>query len=112
MDDAAENRFVCSIRRQIYDYILECTSTAQLASLDCNFISVDWSKCANNCCYFGARDCAIIVGSYLEELVQALIDNGADPDGFHLLGHSLGAHLVSQVSKNGLQVGRITGIIF
>lgn len=83
--------------------------TAQLLSLDCNFISIDWSKCANNCCYFGARDCAIIVGSYLEELLQALVDNGAELDTFHLLGHSLGAHLMSQVSMNGLKVGRITG---
>lgn len=83
--------------------------TAQLQALDCNFITIDWSECANNCCYFGARDCAILVGSYLEQLLQALVAGGADPASFHLMGHSLGAHLVSQVSNNGLRVGRITG---
>ena len=57
---------------------------------------------------------ALVVGGLIEQLLRALRDNaGAQFSDFHLIGQSLGAHIVGYAGKrareNGDLIGRITG---
>ena len=52
------------------------------------------------------------VGSEVAHLMESLVGQGADPDGFHLLGHSLGAQIAGEAGRQTLGpsgAGRITG---
>jgi len=57
--------------------------------------------------YPEAVDCTKIVGGYLVDLVAFLGQQGGNIHGMHAMGHSLGAHLVSQLSVH--KIARITG---
>lgn len=79
---------------------------------DCNFISVDWEKLAAGPNYFAAADNVDAVGVRTASLVDFLVlEGGADLDQFHLIGFSLGAHVVGKAGQK-MTVGsipRITG---
>jgi len=45
----------------------------------------------------------------MSDMITFLRGQGANVKTMHLMGHSLGAHLVAQASQHGLMVNRITG---
>ncbi|XP_046396404.1 pancreatic triacylglycerol lipase-like isoform X2 [Ischnura elegans] len=83
---------------------------------ECNVIVIDWYAYTKNWLYFVVRlqlpDVAQIVADCADFLVK---EGGADPSRMHLIGHSLGAHVVGIAGKRflssvGKKVGRITGL--
>lgn len=78
-----------------------------------NVISVDWSKIANNIIYPLPAILTVPVGETIAEFLHHLIDlKLISTDQIHLIGHSLGAHVVGACGaefKHG-KIGRITGI--
>lgn len=84
-----------------------------LAKEDMNVIVVDWSDIACSFNYFGAALRSEDVGVYLSELIEFLVSQGTDINKFHLIGHSLGAHVAGAAGKairNAGMVPRITGL--
>jgi len=77
---------------------------------DCNFISVDWQKLAGGINYMRAVSSSTIVGELTGQLINFLLEQGADLNNFHVIGFSLGAHVAGKAgaTANGL-VPRITG---
>ncbi|CAG9760474.1 unnamed protein product [Ceutorhynchus assimilis] len=80
---------------------------------DANILVMDWSAISGNPFYpipmMATPDVGRHYGTYLNYLVDEL---GLNPDGIHLVGHSLGAHVsgfAGREVKNG-KVGRITGL--
>lgn len=77
-----------------------------------NVISVDWSSIANDCNYPVAASLTSAVGSAIARFLDRLIGvTGTKPSDIHLIGHSLGAHVVGSCGsyfKSGI-IGRITG---
>lgn len=85
--------------------------TGLLEQEDVNVILVDWSKISYGINYNNIAKKTFDIGAYTAELINFLVDNGARPDDFHLIGHSLGAHISGFAGasvKNGT-VARITG---
>ena len=82
-----------------------------LKTEDCNFIAVDWSHLARGDLVMGASENVPIVGASMTSFIDFLVDNGAHLDSFHLMGFSMGAHVVgiagSSITKGKL--ARITG---
>jgi len=78
---------------------------------DCNFISVDWQKLAGGINYMRAVSSSTIVGELTGQLINFLLEQGADLNNFHVIGFSLGAHVAGKAgaTANGL-VPRITGL--
>lgn len=83
-----------------------------LKKYDANVIVVDWEELAGQI-YFRASTYPQEVGNYTAQFLNFLAENGADPKNMHLVGHSLGAHLVGFAGKDmityGRKLGRITG---
>ncbi|KAK4016886.1 hypothetical protein OUZ56_031851 [Daphnia magna] len=77
---------------------------------DCNFIAVDWSFLALPLSYPTAASNVQPVGVLTGNLVNFLISQGADQSQFHLMGFSMGAHVVGRagLTTNG-RLPRITG---
>ncbi|KAG8232976.1 hypothetical protein J437_LFUL012623 [Ladona fulva] len=77
---------------------------------DCNVIGVDWSKLAGTVNYNLAKRRTKVVGSYTAKLIDFLVNEGkmklAD---VHLIGHSLGAHVMGLAGKN-VQSGKVSRI--
>lgn len=76
---------------------------------DYNVIVVDWSS-GNSIPYSRAAANTKRVGQEISELLKILIDNGAKPETFHLIGHSMGSHIAGFVGENIKGIGRITGL--
>jgi len=78
-----------------------------------NIISINWQKLAAWYDYFGAAVRTRFVGEHTAKLVDVLANNGGI-DKLHLIGHSLGAHVVGFIGKKvqeyGHMVPRITGL--
>ncbi|GFT45327.1 pancreatic triacylglycerol lipase [Nephila pilipes] len=52
----------------------------------------------------------LLVGNKVAEMIQCIINRtGIPADRFHLIGHSLGAHLFGIVGKNIPNIGRLSG---
>lgn len=85
--------------------------TGFLDKEDCNFISVDWGLLAAGPDYPRAVANVESVGSLTGNFVKFLISKGADLSRFHLIGFSLGAHVVGKAGQtmNG-DIPRITGL--
>ena len=79
---------------------------------DCNFISVDWEKLASNLNYYASAKNVVPVGELTGALLNFLISQGASSDNFHLIGFSLGAHVVGNAGMDviGAKLPRITGL--
>jgi len=70
--------------------------------------------------YKAAAKNALDVGTELGKCLAKLTSNGLDPDKIHLVGHSLGAHLVGKAGREfrketkrkgkEMQVGHVTGL--
>lgn len=77
-----------------------------------NIITVDWSHIAENIVYPAPAIKTEAVGRAFADFLDRLIDyTGLKPVDIHLIGHSLGAHVVGAAGahlKSG-KVGRITG---
>ncbi|XP_046438904.1 inactive pancreatic lipase-related protein 1-like [Daphnia pulex] len=77
---------------------------------DCNFISVDWQFLALPPAYPKSVANVQPVGELTGNLVNFLISQGADRLKFHLLGFSLGAHVVGRAGLTTTDImPRITG---
>ncbi|ESP05622.1 hypothetical protein LOTGIDRAFT_102397, partial [Lottia gigantea] len=75
-----------------------------------NVIIVNWKKGANGC-YFSAIRNIKYTGDSTVELIGILSSEGEVPlSKFHLIGHSLGAHVAGHVGQFAENIGRITGL--
>jgi len=83
-----------------------------LANQDCNFISVDWQLLATAPDYPSAVLNVAIVGTHLGDFINYLMTRpSASISRFHLIGFSLGAHVVGLAGKSSTRVlPRITGL--
>ncbi|CAG9107374.1 unnamed protein product [Plutella xylostella] len=78
---------------------------------DMNVIAVDWSGGGNTWKYWKAVANTRRVGADVTEFLEQLMNaTGARMKDFHLVGHSLGAHICSYVSYHLGGVSRITGL--
>lgn len=91
------------------------TKTAYMSKDDMTVIAVDWSKYASGT-YSKAYKSAKPVGESIADLVMKLSqDLGIPLSKFHLIGHSLGAHISGFAGKKvlavtGQKIGRISGL--
>lgn len=87
-----------------------------LKSSEVNVIEVDWSEPAKSVLYPNAADATKSVGKYLSEVIFELHEIFEIPfTSFHLIGHSLGAHISGfagkRIQSQGAEgLGRITGL--
>ncbi len=75
-------------------------------------IAVDWSKGANVVKYWKAAASTNVVGAIVANFIRKLVEiKKADIERFHIIGHSLGAHISGVVGYKFPypKVGRITG---
>jgi len=84
---------------------------AYLLREDCNFISVDWASLATFPFYIRAVTYSTLVGEQTGNLINFLVEQGADLKDFHVIGFSLGAHVAGKAGAtvNGV-LPRITGL--
>lgn len=91
--------------------VLICFFTAYLAKSDVNVISVDWRRLAASDYATAARGVPAIgrgVGQFLAFLNRV---TGAAFTNMHLVGFSLGAHVVGNAGREiGGRAARVTGI--
>ncbi|CAG2172816.1 unnamed protein product, partial [Oppiella nova] len=76
-----------------------------------NVVAIDWSKPAKAVDYFQSAANTKIVGQMIGCVINRLSANlGVDPQDIHLIGHSLGAHIVGFAGKHvtNYNVGHIT----
>ncbi|XP_026280769.2 pancreatic lipase-related protein 2-like [Frankliniella occidentalis] len=114
--------------------VVQIIKSAYLEMEDCNVIGVDWSPLASSKFYPWAKSYTNPVGRRVSELVKMMVGEekwGADGDrrrkkkkavgtdkgraklkDIHLLGHSLGAHLMGYAGQHlrPHKVSRITGM--
>ncbi|XP_043673576.1 inactive pancreatic lipase-related protein 1-like [Vespula pensylvanica] len=85
-------------------------TNAILNKRDANVLCVDWSK-GSTTNYIQAAANIRIVGAEITRVVKHLINfQMANAEEFHLIGHSLGAHIMSYVGKNITGISRITAL--
>ncbi|XP_059169058.1 inactive pancreatic lipase-related protein 1-like [Physella acuta] len=81
-----------------------------LAQGDYNVILVDWSVGADEF-YTSAAFTTIIVGKQTSTLINAIIRTHNVPaKDFHIIGHSLGAHVAGNAGQGVVGLGRISGL--
>ncbi|CAH1990973.1 unnamed protein product [Acanthoscelides obtectus] len=82
---------------------------------DMNALVVGWHSLAYNC-YYAAASATHCIGKYIATVMVQIVDTlGADPDDFHIIGHSLGAHIAGYAGDffkdmHRERIGRITGL--
>ncbi len=80
---------------------------------DYNVIAVDWGNGAQSFQYQLAAANTQIAGAETARLIQSLINNSsASVESFHLIGHSLGAHVCGYAAKRVKGITRISGLVF
>jgi len=84
---------------------------AYLKREDCNFIAVDWGLLAIPPFYIRSATYSTLVGEQTGNLINFLVEQGADLKDFHVIGFSLGAHVAGKAGAtvNGV-LPRITGL--
>ncbi|XP_046396636.1 lipase member H-like [Ischnura elegans] len=80
-----------------------------------NLIAVDWSRITLSINYYAVKNQTISVGGFVAEFVHFLqVWGGVDLGSIHLIGHSLGAHVMGIAGKTfrnqPKKIGRITGL--
>ncbi|XP_041357545.1 pancreatic triacylglycerol lipase-like [Gigantopelta aegis] len=92
-------------RKWVQDMVAEL-----LKKEDVNVIAVDWSHGAG-LPYGQATANTRVVGAQTGQLINFLIANtNATADNFHLVGHSLGAHVAGYAGEKVNNMSRITGL--
>jgi pimeloyl-ACP methyl ester carboxylesterase len=77
---------------------------------DLNVIAIDWSK-GNGFPFTQAVSNSIIVGAEIAKFINSMIDKkNASAADFHLIGHSLGAHIAGYAGNRVKGLGRISGL--
>ncbi|XP_049778976.1 phospholipase A1-like [Schistocerca cancellata] len=93
---------------------LDHIKNAYLTAGDYNVISIDWSPIASNAAYDQVREDLVIVGQFVAKFVDCLVEtHGLNLSITHLVGHSLGAHVVGVIGGSLSQqnkVALITGL--
>ncbi|XP_063223149.1 pancreatic triacylglycerol lipase-like [Bacillus rossius redtenbacheri] len=90
---------------------LENMKTALLHKVDANVIIVDWGNAATKLNYFQVAANGRVVAAEIARVCKYLMTNlSMSPSSFHMIGHSLGAHIMSYVSSYEIKIGRITGL--
>lgn len=75
-----------------------------------NVIGVDWGR-GSGFPYRQAVANTRVVGAEIARLVQFLVANaGASVENFHIIGHSLGAHIAGYAGQRLPGLHRITGL--
>ncbi|XP_042907271.1 pancreatic lipase-related protein 2-like [Parasteatoda tepidariorum] len=75
-----------------------------------NVILVDWSREASGTPPQATANTRL-VGAYTAKLLLFIMEHtGLKPEDIHLIGHSLGGHLISYVGERINNLGRITGL--
>lgn len=77
---------------------------------DLNVIIVDWGHGAG-IPYTQATANTRVVGAYIAKLIQELSTVGPSLADFHIIGHSLGAHIAGYAGERLKTLGQITGIL-
>ncbi|KAL3867998.1 hypothetical protein ACJMK2_040838 [Sinanodonta woodiana] len=86
------------------------TKDELLKAGDYNVILVDWEKGAE-VDYSKSTSNTPLVAAKIVKLIAVLKEQvGADPADFHIIGHSLGAHIGGYVGEKVPNLGRITGL--
>ncbi|XP_023226343.1 pancreatic lipase-related protein 2-like [Centruroides sculpturatus] len=81
-----------------------------LSNGDFNVILVDWPLGSFLFFRQAVANCQV-VGAEIAFLIRRLQEiNGVRPESFHILGHSLGAHIAGYAGKRIKSLGRITGL--
>nr|XP_036224827.1 pancreatic triacylglycerol lipase isoform X2 [Bactrocera oleae] len=77
-----------------------------------NVFAINWRDQADSIYYLKPARYAIHVGRAVSRLIDSLVEKRhADPQRIHLIGHSLGAHIMGYAgSYSRHRVGRITGL--
>ncbi|KAL3867995.1 hypothetical protein ACJMK2_040835 [Sinanodonta woodiana] len=84
--------------------------TELLKAGDFNVILVDWENGANYS-YNQATVNTRVVGAVIAQMINLLKDQvEADPKDFHIIGHSIGAHICGYAGERIPNLGRITGL--
>ncbi|XP_024217589.1 pancreatic triacylglycerol lipase isoform X2 [Halyomorpha halys] len=86
---------------------------AYLKNKDANAFILDWGKGATITNYLQVASNTRIVGAELARFLRHLINNGLKTEKIHLIGHSLGSHIMSYCAKNISEISkvkRITGL--
>ena len=88
-------------------------SVEYLKREDCNYIAVDWEPLALLPLYIRSMTYSTLVGEQTGNLINFLVEHGADLKDFHVIGFSLGAHVAGKAGAtvNGV-LPRITGMAF
>ncbi|XP_019628277.1 PREDICTED: pancreatic triacylglycerol lipase-like isoform X2 [Branchiostoma belcheri] len=87
-------------------------SQAFLRAEDCNVFGVDWGSGGGSMLpYTQATANTQLVGATIAQFINLLMqETGASLNSFHLVGHSLGSHIMGYAGERLPGVGRITGL--
>lgn len=94
----------------------QAIARAYLSRQNRNILVLDWSKYAVGNYFLDAIPNALEVGQLLGAALVSMVNQGFKISDFHLIGHSLGAHIMgvagrfTAASENHLQILRITGL--
>ncbi|KAJ0175583.1 hypothetical protein K1T71_008742 [Dendrolimus kikuchii] len=92
--------------------VVELIKNAYLETKNCNVITVDWSSIADSIIYSWVANDVKTVGKKLGLFLDRLYDcYKVTGDKIHLIGHSLGAHVMGAAGNSTkLTIDRITGL--
>ncbi|PNF40159.1 hypothetical protein B7P43_G09764 [Cryptotermes secundus] len=86
-------------------------ASSYLVSVDANVFLVDYSDVASNLYYPQPVSDLRVLARIVARFVRYIVDKkGVSKDGIHLMGLSLGAHLVGYIGKEVPGIRRITGL--
>lgn len=83
---------------------------AYLQNVDANIFILDWGKGASSVNYLQVASNIRVVGAQLSRFIRHLIEYGESPKKIHLIGHSLGSHIMSYTAKNISEISKINRI--
>ncbi|XP_014273125.1 pancreatic triacylglycerol lipase isoform X1 [Halyomorpha halys] len=86
---------------------------AYLKNKDANAFILDWGKGATTINYLQVASNTRVVGAVLARFLRYLINRGLRTEKIHLIGHSLGSHIMSYCAKDIAEISkvkRITGL--
>ncbi|CAH1407496.1 unnamed protein product [Nezara viridula] len=80
---------------------------AYLKNVDANAFILDWGDGATITNYLQVASNTRIVGASCARFLRHLISKGLEPKKIHLMGHSLGSHIMSYCAKNISEISKI-----